>query len=275
MEIGLKSCYLATLPDGKFSVHVWIFCPIPQDLWLACCTAEEKKKVWTKVKSLCEHSKCLYCERALFWLHIKKNSTPCILHCNFKLQPKHTKSTEERAVHTPVASCLSYMPQMCVWSDLHWLYVTPRYTVFFFLYGIQICIYAINSDIQFKNPAKQQPDVKALVLWNQELKKWSVTWAFALLIHEQHFPDSRCNWELVEVELINRADITWSIHPFQGWGEGIYVTDLPSNEGINNKACKDPPTGNHQPCSSLLESSRSSSTAGCFLLTWYLHSTLT
>lgn len=58
MEIGLKSCYLATLPDGKFSVHVWIFCPIPQDLWLACCTAGEKKKVWTKVKSLCEHSKC-------------------------------------------------------------------------------------------------------------------------------------------------------------------------------------------------------------------------
>lgn len=217
MKIGLKSCYLAVLPDSQFSVCVWIFFPIPQDLWLDCCTSGGKSLNQRKV-SLGTQWVPLLC--SLCWLNNKKTSSPCILHCNFKLQPKHTKSTEEIAIHPPICFIpVIYAPNVCLkWPTLA-LHHTKRHNIFF-----SVALRFASMQLTAMLNLKSQPSSSLMErLWNREMKKWSVTWAFALLTQEQHFPESRCNQGLVKVELINRAAITWNIHLFQGWGEEIYV----------------------------------------------------
>lgn len=132
MEIGLKSCYLAVLPDSKFSVCVWIFFPVPQDLWLDCCTAGGKTKVWTKVKSPWEHRECPFWEHALSAdLTTKKQlslHTPLQFQAAAQTHQFHwRKSSTSPSCFIPV----THAPNVCMkWPTLA-LHHTKIHSIFF------------------------------------------------------------------------------------------------------------------------------------------------
>lgn len=166
MEIGLKSCYLPTLSDSKFSVHVWIFFPVPQDLWLDCCTAGGNKEVWTKVKSLWEHSECLFCECALCWLNNKKTSSPFILHCNFQLQP-NTPNLLKKELYIPqlLHTCA---PNVCMkWPTLS-LHRTRIHNIFF---SVALRFVSMQLTVMFN--LKSQPSSSLMErLEYCEIERW-------------------------------------------------------------------------------------------------------